>query len=241
MTKPLNQQIKDLAKHIEQELNKELSRKSIKIKYKTEGQNMGFDLLDNESEKYLRGLLDNDKIRNVDFTIEEKTCETASIVQNLVDCGYLESKNGVQYFLGGDGFICFARLTQKAKSYDELKQKYETMAKNNSNFTNNFNAPVTNIEGGIQNSTVQIATENSNITITNELVDEIIKEISDKIETYGLSDDNKQELKDLIEDVKEKQQKKPNLIKRALKSIWDFAKDVGCSVLASYISIKCGF
>ena len=236
----LQQQLKRLARDIEKGLNKELAKANIKVKYKTEGQNMGFSLLDNESEKYLRDLLSNVEIRNVGFKIEEKTCETASIVQNLVDCGYLESDKGVQYFLS-DGFICFARLTQKAKTYDELKEKYEIMTKNNSNFTNNFNAPVTNIEGGIHDSTVQIATNNSNIEITNELVDEVLKEISEKIETYGLSDDNKQELKDLVEDVKEKQQKKPNLVKRTLKAIWDFAKDVGCGVLAAYISNKCGF
>lgn len=237
----LQQQLKRLAKDIEKGLNKELAKANIKVKYRTEGQNMGFNILDNESEKYLRDLLSDDNIRNVGFRIEEKTCETASIVQNLVDCGYLESDKGVQYFLGGDGFICIARLTQKAKSYDELKEKFENMTKNNSNSTNNFNAPITHIEGGIHNSTVQIATNNSSIEITNELTDEVLKEISDKIETYGLSDDDKQELKDLVDDVKEKQQKKPNLVKRGLKAIWDFAKDVGCGVLAAYISNKCGF
>ena len=59
------------------------------------------------------------EILNSRFKIEEKNNENASIVQNLIDNGFLSSEDGVQYFLGADGFICFARLTQKAKAFDE--------------------------------------------------------------------------------------------------------------------------
>ena len=45
----------------------------------------------------------------------------------------------------------------------------------------------------------------------------------------------------MIEDVKDKQKNKPNLVKRALKGIWTFAKDVGCSLLSSYLAKLCGF
>ena len=72
------------------------------------------------------------------------------------------------------------------------------------------------------------------------MIDEAIQEINKNIETYGLSDSNKQELKDLLEDLDEKNKKKPNLVKRALKGILGFAKEVGCGLLTAYLTMKFG-
>lgn len=241
MVKSLDKQLKELAKNIEKGLNKELAKKKVTIPVSAKGNSFVDDMfLDKASEQYLKELLSETEILNNMFKIEEKSNENASIVQNLIDNGFLSSEDGVQYYLGADGFICFARLTQKAKAFEEYKENFTNKRRNEGSLTigtlNN-----TNFQGEVNNSVVQIANNNSNIEITNQLADEIVTEITDKIETYGLSDDEKQELKDLIEDVKEKQQKKPNLLKRALQGIWNFAKDVGCNVLTAYISGKCGF
>lgn len=205
-----------------------------------QGENMQFKILDKESEQTLKELLENKEFyNNACFIVPNKYSPT--VIENLINLGYLYSKKGVVYFLGGEGFVCGARLTQAAKTYDEMKKEY---AKNSANkIYNNYGTHNDFSGSSIENSTLMVGNSNSeqNIKITNELVDEIIKEINEKIDTYGLTADEKQELKDLVEDVKEKQQKKPNLIKRALKSLWDFAKDVGCNVLAAYISGKCGF
>ena len=196
---------------------------------------MEFFYLDDESKKVLKKLVERNESSY--FLITNELC-SLDIIQNLEYKGYIQTgPQGIQSDFNGN-FFAVIMVTRDGKCYDELKENYEKINEQNNQ---TFNGPVTQIEGGIHNSTVQIATNNSNIEITNELVNEILKEISQKIETYGLSDNNKLELKDLIDDVKEKQEKKPNLVVRALKSILGFAKDVGCSVLASYISMKCGF
>lgn len=233
--KSLNQQIKEWTNNVAKQIEKEMNKKTIRVKCRYEDNDMGFSYLDDGSRKVLQELVDRNEssyflITNQNYPLD--------IIQDLEDKGYIKTnKQGIQTYIGGD-FVAVIMVTRDGKCYDELKEKYESRKQTGSQ---TFNAPVTNIEGGIHDSTVQIATKNSNIEITNELTDEVLKEISDKIETYGLSVDNKQELKDLVEDVKEKQQKKPNLVKRGLKAIWDFAKDVGCGVLAAYISNKCGF
>ena len=45
----------------------------------------------------------------------------------------------------------------------------------------------------------------------------------------------------MLEDLDEKNKKKPNLVMRALKGIWGFAKDVGCGLLTAYLTMKFGF
>ena len=315
--------IKEIKKHFDCYIKK--IEKKIYAK-KTEVVNMAFELLDDESEKYLMELLSYPNYYDIRFQIEEnKGCKNSSVLQNLIDKGFLES-SGIKYYLDNSGYYCSAKLTQKAKTYQTMKEKYlentgEKMANlldkeseealrklvemDKGNYfpisKNDFALDIVkNLDkkgyievgsGGLQGFSVggvamiivtrdgknywemkeeynnfhkqhiyaetyndlrgadlsysynQVGNKNSNqnITITNELVDEILKEINENIERYGLSDDEKQELKDLVEDVNEKQQKKPNLLKRALQGIWNFAKDVGCNVLAAYISGKCGF
>lgn len=205
------------------------------------GVNMQFKILDKESENYLKELLNNPEflINPIHFENKENN-EGATIIENLIANGYLDS-SGISYNLDNSGYVCVGRLTQRAKTYEEMKEKFEKMS-NNKTY---YNYGVHNDLSGsnFENSNVMVGNTGStqNITISNELVDDIVNTITSKIEEYGLSDENKQELKDLVDDVKEKQQKKPNLVKRGLKAIWDFAKDVGCGVLAAYISNKCGF
>ena len=204
-----------------------------------QGESMQFKLLDKESEKVLKELLSNKEFcNNPCFIIPNNYSPT--VIENLINLGYLYSKKGVQYFTDG-GYVCGARLTQAAKTYDEMKEKNEKM--NNNKTYNNYGVYNDLSGSNFENSNVMVGNTNStqNITITNEMVDEIIDTITSKIEEYGLSDKNKQELKDLLEDLKEKQVKKPNLLKRALQGIWNFAKDVGCQVLATYLAYKCGF
>lgn len=201
---------------------------------------MQFKYLDQASEEVLKELLNNKDFYNCPCFIVPSSYP-ASIIENLIKLGYLESKQGVQYFLGGEGYVCAARLTQSAKSYEEMKEKYSSMNKNQ---VNNYYAPVNDFSGAnIENSVLQVGNVNSTqeIEITTEKINEAIQEINKNIETYGLSDTNKQELKDLLEDLDEKNKKKPNLVMRALKGIWGFAKDVGCGLLTAYLTMKFGF
>ena len=213
----------------------------MKEKYKQlyYGENdMQFKILDNESEKVLLSLLSNENYINCPgFIIQNEY--PASVIENLINLGYLDSKQGVSYELDG-GYVCCARLTQSAKSYEEMKSKYSNMNKSS---VNNYYAPVNDFSGAnIEHSVLQVGNVNSTqqIEITSEMIDEAIQEINKNIETYGLSDSNKQELKDLLEDLDEKNKKKPNLVMRALKGIWGFAKDVGCGLLTAYLTMKFG-
>lgn len=214
----------------------------MKEKYKQlyYGENdMQFKILDNESEKILLSLLNNENYINCPgFIIQNEY--PASVIENLIKLGYLDSKQGVIYELDG-GYVCCARLTQSAKSYEEMKGKYSNMNKGS---VKNYYAPVNDFSGAnIENSLLQVGNVNStqDIEITTEKINEAIQEINKNIETYGLSDANKQELKDLLEDLDEKNKKKPNLVMRALKGIWGFAKDVGCGLLTAYLTMKFGF
>ena len=213
----------------------------MKEKYKQlyYGENdMQFKILDNESEKILLSLLNNENYINCPgFIIQNEY--PASVIENLIKLGYLDSKQGVIYELDG-GYVCCARLTQSAKSYEEMKEKYSNMNKGS---VKNYYAPVIDFSSAnIENSVLQVGNINSTqeVEITSEIIDEAIQEINKNIETYGLSDSNKQELKDLLEDLDEKNKKKPNLVKRALKGIWGFAKDVGCGLLTAYLTMKFG-
>lgn len=215
----------------------------MKEKYKqmlNNGGNMQFKLLDTENENYLKKLVENPEflINPIRFENKENN-KDATILENLIKNGYLDSK-GISYNIDNTGYVCVGKLTQAAKTYEEMKEKFERM---NNNKTYNFGVYNDWSGSNFKDSNIMVGNTNStqNITITNEMVDDIINTITSKIEEYGLSDKNKQELKDLVEDLKEKQVKKPNLLKRALQGIWNFAKDVGCQVLATYLSYKCGF
>ena len=205
------------------------------------GVNMQFKILDKESESYLKELVSNPEflIKPIHFENKENN-EGALILENLIANGYLDSE-GVSYNLDNSGYVCVGRLTQSAKTYDELKEKFEKMSNNKTYYNYGIHNDLSG--SNFENSNVMVGNTNSNqdIKITNELVDDIVNTTTRNIEEYGLSDENKQELKELIEDVKEKQTKKPSLVKRGLKTIWNFAKEVGCQVLAAYIATKCGF
>lgn len=207
-----------------------------------QGESMQFKLLDKESENVLKELLANKEFCNSPcFIIPNNYSPT--VIENLINLGYLYSKKGVEYFTDG-GYVCGARLTQAAKTYDEMKVLNEKKF-NNSITNNNYFAPIGNFQGAtINNSQIQIGTENSTQTFeyTYENVNKLIKEIENKIEYEKLSQKQIEELKDLIQDIKDKNEaKKPNLVKRAFKSLWDFTKEIGCAVLSSYIAFKCGF
>ena len=214
----------------------------MKEKYKQlyYGENdMQFKILDSESESVLLQLLSNEEyVNSPAFIIQDEY--PSRVIENLINLGYLDSKQGVSYELDG-GYVCCAKLTQSAKSYKEMKEKYSNI---NNRPVNNYYAPVNNFSNAnINNSVLQVGNVNSKqeIKITSEMINEAIEEINKNIETYGLSDSNKQKLKDLLEDLDKKNKKKPNLAMRALKGIWEFSKDVGCGLLTAYLTMKFGF
>lgn len=217
-------------------MQREFNKQSIKIKVREE--NDMFTILDDESENYLNTLLLDDEKRDVPFTIREDNCKDASIVEYLVENGFLSSKGGVQYFLGEDGFLCFARLTQKAKSYNEMKEKYQKVQHsigNIGNYNDLRGADLSNSNNQIGNSTAI-----QNIQVTEKIATELIKEICKKVETYELSQDEKDVLMDLVDNIKQKKDKKPSILKCAVLNVWHFAKDVGCSLLTAYLQTKLG-
>ena len=150
--------------------------------------------------------------------------------------GYLESENGVRYFLQG-GYYCGARLTQLAKSYDERKREYEQLNLPRNYTINNYNFQNANFT----NSAMQIATTDSTQNFNFESIDRAIEEFEKEAEKVDLSKEQRDELNDIIADVKEKSKNKSSLIKRALKGLWEFTKEIGAGVLTSYLSFKFGF
>lgn len=230
--------IKNDLKNFEKRLQKIIENKT--VNYVNRNRDMGFRRLDTECRETLKKLVSKNADGFFPISSEEYRLD---VIKDLERKGYIElGKQGIVPNGFQGGFNAIAMVTRDGKNYDELEEIHnnEIQSKNSSvtyNYNNDFSG------SNIEKSNVMVGNVNSTqeITITNELVDEIIKTITSKIEEYGLSVEDKQELKDLIEDLKEKQQKKPNLIKRALKSLWDFAKDVGCGVLVSYLTYKCEF
>ena len=233
--KNLDQQIKELTKHITTKMQQEFNKQPIKIKVREE--NNMFTILDDKSESYLNNLLLNEEIRDCPFTIQETNCKEASIVEYLIENGFLNSQKGVQYFLDG-GFICCARLTQKAKAYNEMKEKYQMEQRTIGNI-GNYN-DLRGADLSYSNNQIGNSTAIQNIQVTEKVATEIVEEISNKVETYGLSQDEKDVLMDLVDDIKQKKNKKPNILKRAVLSVWHFAKDVGCGLLTAYLQTKLG-
>lgn len=202
------------------------------------GSNIGFNYLDEESERILKELLSNkDFVNGPCFIVPNNY--SASVIENLITQGYLDSERGVE-FLSGGSYVCGARLTQKAKSYEEMKKRAE---KHNKSTINNYYGPTGLFQGAtISNSQIQIGTMESVQSLSVEYVEKTMKEFTDMVNKESLSEEQKGELADLIEDVLEKNKKeKPGLLKRALKSLWEFTKEVGASVLSAYLCAKFGF
>lgn len=236
--KSLQQQLKDIAKNIEKGLNKELAKKKISIPYEAKGNiSMTNTFLDKESEQTLKKLV---SLNNDGYFLVSNEEYSQDIIEDLIDKGYLKvGHQGVipQGFAGG--FVACVMVTRNGKCYDELKEKYELSNTKSINYgtINDFS------NAQFQNSTLQVGNGSAtqNIQITNKLVDEAINEINENIDKYGLSDNNKQELKEIVEDIKEKNEKKPNLVIRALKGLWGFAKEASCGLLIAYLTQKFGF
>lgn len=199
------------------------------------GGNMSFNYLDEESEKILKELLNNEEFVNVPcFTVPNSY--PASAIENLIRLGYLDSKKGVEYLSGGS-YVCGARLTQSAKSYDEMKSRVE---KYNRGTINNYYGPTGNFQGAnISNAQIQIGTMESTQNFSIEYIDKAMKEFSEMANKENLSKEQKEELAELVQDVLEKN-KKPNLLRRAIKSLFEFTKEVGASVLTAYLCAKFG-
>ena len=240
--KPLNQQLKDLAKNIEKHLNKELSKKKIRIPIEEQ---IMTNILDSESEIMLKLIIDSNKPFNQIMQelfykdgklVEDKEIDRIQrIIRGLELNGFISS---VRWIDGG--FPCYCVLEQKGSSYFEMKEHYMGMLSQPNIQCGNYN----DFKGAnLSQSNNQIGNINShqNLEITPEMIEESIQEIHNNIEKYGLSESNKQELKDLLEDLKEKNHKKQNLAIRALKGIWSFSKEVCCGLLTAYLSSKFGF
>lgn len=145
--------LKSFEKNLNKVIQKKIEEKENEIKRKNFA-NMPFEPLDIESEKVLKELLNNKEFYNCPCFIVPNNY-SPSVIENLIDLGYLHSKKGVEYFLGGEGFVCGARLTQKAKSYDEQKTKYLENSKLQGNISYNFNfsgADLSNSNNQIGNS-----------------------------------------------------------------------------------------
>lgn len=85
---------------------------------------MSFELLDEKSENFLKELLSHTEYYDTRFRLEENgACFNLSIIQNLIDTGFLKS-SGIKYNPNKSGYFCIALLTQKAKNYESMKQKY---------------------------------------------------------------------------------------------------------------------
>ena len=142
---------------------------------------MYFYPLDKESEKYLRELLSNNDFYNApSFVVPSNV--PASVIEELIIQGYLESENGVRYFLQG-GYYCGARLTQLAKSYDERKREYEQLNLPRNYTINNYNFQNANFT----NSAMQIATTDSTQNFNFESIDRAIEEFEKEAEKVDLS------------------------------------------------------
>jgi len=240
--KPLNQQIKDLAKNIERRLNKELAKKKISIPIEEQ---IMTNILDSESETMLKLIINSNKpfnqimqelfYKNGKLVEDKEVNRLQRIIRGLELNGFISSVSWID-----GGFPCHCVLEQKGSSYFEMKEHYMCMLSHPNIQCESYN----DFKGAnLSQSNNQIGNINSyqNLEITPQMIDESIQEIYNNIEKYELSEPNKQELKDLLEDLKEKNNKKQNLAIRALKGIWSFSKEVFCGLLTAYLSSKFGF
>lgn len=114
-------------KSFEKKLNKIVQNKIADKEYEIKREksaNMPFEPLDKESENYLKELLTHKEFYDVRFQItENEGCKNSSVLQNLIDKGFLDSR-GISYNSDNTGYQCVVKFTQKAKTYDEMKDIY---------------------------------------------------------------------------------------------------------------------
>ena len=187
-----------------------------------------FCYLDKESEKVLENLVARNESGY--FAVYNSDC-SLDILQDLIDKGYVITSQGINSDFGGY-FFAIIMVTRDGKSYFERKKQFEDYSKSNRGGNSFLFA---NINGKFKNSVVQLSGSNSNLEISDEKVAELLDAIRKNIKTFNLTDESRQELVDLVDDVAEKQIKKPNLVKRGLQSMLQFACDVGCQTLANII------
>lgn len=195
---------------------------------------MGFNYLDDESEKVLKELLETKEFYDSpSFMVPGQY--SISVIQNLLDLGYLESSRGIVYLLPS-GHYCSARLTQAAKTYDEMKAIHERNQSKYYSSQTNYNFP----NAIIINSALQLGNIDSTQNFDFEYVEKTVNELEVEIEKAQLSYEQKKEILEMVEDIKEKNKKKSNLVKRALKNLLDFTKEIGCAVLSNFLIAKFG-
>lgn len=200
-----------------------------------------FSLLDYESENVLYSLLCvQDDVLKIDSTIT-----SLQVLHHLVECGYLKLEGKIYKSLQG-GFTALVSLTQRGKIYFDEKERRieeilimsdEALVVNNieKQFNNSFNG------ASISDSQVQIG-DNNTQNINYAECEEQLKELRNEIESLKLTDEQQEQLSELIELASRScKMRKGGLVKSVLREIWDFAKATGSGVLAAFLAMKFGF
>ena len=197
-----------------------------------------FTLLDEESESLLMDLCRSKPIQ----MINGKT-DVARVVEHLNKCGYIKmGTDGVVYDLSGN-FSCVVSITQKGKNYftDKENRIEEIMILGDEASVVNNIGKQYNVTGNtISDSQIQIGDENTQ-GVDFSALQIALNDLKTEIESLKFEEDQRQKVNELIDMAEQNcKEKNHSALTKILKEIWDFAKQTGSNMLATYLAVKFG-
>lgn len=198
-----------------------------------------FTVLDNESEKALRELSQNSEIH----IMVSGNADQGRVLEHLNRYGYIQfGPKGLSYDFSGN-FAAVVSVTQKGKNYfaDKAERIDEIMIMGDEAFVVNNIEKQFNVNGNtISNSPIQVGDGNTqNIDYSD--IEKKIYELKEEVASLKLSDEQIGYLSTLIENAEnECKRKNASKLKTVLNELWDFAKQTGSGLLATYLAIKFG-
>ncbi len=198
-----------------------------------------FTLLDDESEKALRELSQSSEMH----MMVSGNADQGRVLEHLNRYGYIQfGPKGLSYDFSGN-FSAVVSITQKGKNYfaDKADRIEEIMVLGDEAFVVNNIDKQFNVSGNtISNSPIQVGDGNTqNIDYSD--IENKLGELKEEVTSLKLSDEQIRSLSSLIERAEnECKSKNTSKLKTVLGEIWDFAKQTGSSLLATYIALKFG-
>ena len=198
-----------------------------------------FILLDNESEKALRELSQSSEMHIMAYG----NADQGRVLEHLNRCGYIRfGSKGLSYDSSGN-FTAVASVTQKGKNYfaDKADRIEEIMVLGDEAFVLNNIDKQFNVTGNtISNSPIQVGDGNTQ-NIDYPDIEEKLGELKKEVASLRLSNEQIRSFSSLIERAEnECKSKNSSKLKTVLSELWDFAKQTGSSLLATYIALKFG-
>ena len=222
---------------IEQKGYEYFKRREVYIRAKLR-QDPYFDLLDDESEKVLSGLLEHQDAQ----IFISGDINLGRIYENLGRRGFIKLPyNGLSYDFNRE-FTGFVTVTQEGKNYfiDKENRIEEILILGDEAAIMTKVDKQYNINGSFSGSQFQLGDHNSQYVNTTEY-SELLSELKQQVESIKMSANQTEELNSLIE--KAQELSKGNDIggvRKVLSEIWDVVKQIGIPILTTYVSMKFG-